>query len=457
MIKTLSFYDVTDDIKYYFLLDVESGALHVLDKPAYDYACLLEQGTEPNTITLNEYSEELITEIAAEFKQLQELGLLFSEQRLPQTRKDDKVIKAMCLHIAHDCNLRCAYCFAGTGEFSGERSLMSLDIGKAALDFLIAHSGKRKNLEVDLFGGEPLINFEVIKGIVKYGRELEAKHNKNINFTITTNGLALNDEISEFINKEMHNVVLSLDGRKHVHDALRRTVNGNASYDIILPKIQSLIRSRAIEKEWYVRGTFTNKNLDFANDILDLYKKGFDRISIEPVVLDPNDDNAIRKEHLNAIFKEYEKLANIMLQNEKNGAAFTFFHFMLDMDEGPCLKKRISGCGAGVEYIAVTPGGDIYPCHQFVGESSYKLGSVLADEFNYDIRQELANCNILNKPKCDACWAKYFCSGGCVANAYRYNNDAYEPLEISCAMQKKRTELALALAAINKSRNQSVI
>jgi len=426
---------------YYLLLDVESGALHQLDKVAFDVVRALEQGDDPRALN---HPAELVEEILEELEELKSQGSFDSPQLDPPAQKDAGVVKAMCLHIAHDCNLRCKYCFASTGEFHGERQMMPFSVGKAALDFLIAHSGNRHNLEVDLFGGEPLMNFDVVKQIVAYGRELEQKHNKTIRFTITTNGVALNDEITDYLNREMHNVVLSLDGRREIHDALRPTVNGKGSYDLILPKIKKLIEQRG-EKEYYVRGTFTNQNLDFMQDVKAMIAEGFEQISIEPVVLDQSSPYALLEEHVGRILQEYDDLADFTLQQRKNGKWFNFFHFMMDLGNGPCLRKRISGCGAGVEYVAITPTGDIYPCHQFVGEDGFCMGSVLTGEFDTNMQQKFLGCNVRTKQACQSCWAKYFCSGGCAANAYKYNGDIHLPHEITCVLERKRTECAIGI------------
>ena len=327
--------------------------------------------------------------------------------------------------------------------------LMPEKVAYAALDFLIAHSGKRHNLEVDLFGGEPLMNWDVVKKTVAYGRELEKKHDKRINFTITTNCVALDDEKIDFINREMHNVVLSLDGRREIHDALRPTANGKGSFDLIAPRAQELVRRRG-DKEHYVRGTFTNRNLDFTNDVRALREMGFEQISLEPVVLPDESPYAIRAEHVETVLAEYDKLASFLLSERKAGRWFNFFHFMVDLAGGPCLKKRVSGCGAGAEYVAVSPDGDIFPCHQFVGEAEWKMGSVLSGEFNTGMQQDFLSCNILTKPECRACWAKYFCSGGCAANAWKYNGDIRKPYRATCEFEKKRTECALGIFAAER-------
>ncbi len=432
----------------YLVLDVESGALHSLDKMAYDIIKAENEGTSPFDLP---YEKTEIEEVLNELCELKNAGALDTPMpEMPSVISSNGVIKAMCLHIAHDCNLRCKYCFAETGEYRGGRMLMSEEVGKAALDFLVEHSGNRHNLEVDLFGGEPLVNFDVVKAVVDYGRELEKKHNKNINFTITTNGVALDDEKIEYINREMYNVVISIDGRKEIHDMLRKTPNGKGSFDIIVPNAKKLIEQRG-DKEYYIRGTFTSKNLDFLNDVKELESLGFERISIEPVVLDDSDELALREEHLQRIFKEYEELAKYLNEKRTSGKHIVFFHFMLDMGHGPCLKKRIKGCGAGVEYVAVTPNGEIYPCHQFVGETDYKMGSVVTGEFNREIQHSFEECNILTKKECRECWAKYFCSGGCAANAYKYNGSIYKPHKVTCELLKKRTECGAALYALSKA------
>ena len=431
---------------YYLALDVESGAVHSMDEQAYEVVRALEEGRPLESLP---YPKEDVSEIVAELNSLHDAGAFEAEELVPPEGTGGQVIKAMCMHMAHDCNLRCKYCFADTGEFHGARMLRPEKVASAALDFLIAHSGKRHNLEVDLFGGEPLMNWDVVKKTVAYGRELEKKHDKRINFTITTNCVALDDEKIDFINREMHNVVLSLDGRREIHDALRPTANGKGSFDLIAPRAQELVRRRG-DKEHYVRGTFTNRNLDFTNDVRALREMGFEQISLEPVVLPDESPYAIRAEHVETVLAEYDKLASFLLSERKAGRWFNFFHFMVDLAGGPCLKKRVSGCGAGAEYVAVSPDGDIFPCHQFVGEAEWKMGSVLSGEFNTGMQQDFLSCNILTKPECRACWAKYFCSGGCAANAWKYNGDIRKPYRATCEFEKKRTECALGIFAAER-------
>ncbi len=425
----------------YIVLDVESGALHELTQPAYHVAKAIEAGLDPYTAG----AAQEVAEILEEFSQLQEEGMFLSKPLTPPApREQEQVIKAMCLHVAHDCNLRCRYCFASTGEFHGDRMLMSEAVGRAALNFLIARSGSRRNLEVDLFGGEPLLNFEVVKAIVAYGRMLERKHNKVIRFTMTTNCVGLDQSKIEYLNREMHNIVLSLDGRPEVHDAMRPAINGKGSYAISLKNAQAMVKARG-EKEHYVRGTFTNRNLDFTEDVKSLRDAGFTQISMEPVVLAPDSPYAILEEHVGAVLDEYDRLTAFLQESIADGKWFNYFHFMVDFDNGPCLRKRITGCGAGTEYVAITPDGDIYPCHQFVGEEGFSMGNVLAGTFDTALQTAFAGCTVRTKVKCQSCWAKYFCSGGCAANAYKYNGDIMKPHEITCAFECKRTECAIGL------------
>ena len=437
----------------YLVLDVESGAVHEVDKPSFDVISTLEQG---NAITALPYSHSLIEEIMGEIDELREAKLFDTPApAAPKANGAVSPIKSMCLNIAHDCNLRCAYCFAETGEFHGGRMLMPFETAKAALDMLIRRSGGRHNLEVDLFGGEPLMNFEVVKKTVEYGRELEKRFDKHINFTITTNGVALDDEITDFINKEMFNVVISIDGRREVHDKLRVTPNRKGSYDIIVPKAQKLVRERG-EGEHYIRGTYTADNLDFTEDVKALTELGFEQISIEPVVLKPDDPHAITEENVGRAIEEYDRLLDYVIKMRKEGKPFNFFHFHIDLDNAPCLAKRALGCGAGVEYVAVAPNGDIYPCHQFVGDAGFLLGNVHnKDEdgnvpLRDDLRDGFASCNIFTKEKCQACWAKYYCSGGCAANAYKLNGSIDKPCDVSCRLLKKRTEIAIGMATVKE-------
>ena len=361
-------------------------------------------------------------------------------------KKRKTVVKALCLHIAHDCNLACRYCFAEEGEYHGRRALMSYETGKQALDFLIANSGNRRNLEVDFFGGEPLMNWQVVKDLVKYGREQEKIHNKNFRFTLTTNGVLLNDEIMEFANKEMANVVLSIDGRKEVHDYMRPFRKGKGSYDLIVPKFQKFAESRNQEK-YYVRGTFTHNNLDFSKDVLHLADLGFKQISVEPVVSLPEEPYAIKEEDIPVICAEYDKLAAEMVKRHREGNDFNFFHFMIDLTGGPCVYKRLSGCGSGTEYLAVTPWGDLYPCHQFVGEEGFLLGNVFEGIKNTDLVDEFKCCNVYAKEKCRNCFARFYCSGGCAANSYKFHGSINDAYDIGCELQKKRIECAIMIKA----------
>lgn len=438
----------------YLVLDVESGAVHEVDKPTFDVISTLEQG---NAVDALPYSRSLIDEIMEEIDELRKEGLFDTPApEAPRALGAYSPIKSMCLNVAHDCNLRCAYCFAETGEFHGGRMLMPFETAKAALDMLIKRSGGRYHLEVDLFGGEPLMNWEVVKRIVAYGRELEKAHNKHINFTITTNGVALDDEKIDFINREMFNVVLSIDGRREVHDALRVTPNKKGSYDMIVPKAQKLVSERG-EGEHYIRGTFTAENLDFTEDVKALHDLGFEQISVEPVVLKPDEPHAINDTNVDRAIEEYDRLADYVIECREEGRPFNFFHFYVDLNSSPCLAKRALGCGAGVEYVAVAPNGDIYPCHQFVGDNDFLLGNVLrTDEegnvpLNDEIRDRFASCNIFTKEKCSHCWAKYYCSGGCAANAHKLNGSITEPTEISCKLLKKRTEIAIGMATADKA------
>lgn len=436
------------------VLDVNSGGVHIVDELTYD---LLDNVEPPFDEKCPEkvvqklskvYSPEDIETCYQEIVELYNDKILFSEDDYEKYAKYSVAspVKAMCLNIAHDCQLRCKYCFASTGDFGKGRKLMSFETGKHAIDFLLEKSGDRQNLELDFFGGEPLMNFKVVKQIVEYARSREAEYGKKFRFTITTNGLLLDDEKIEFINKEMSNVVLSIDGRKSVNDYFRVLPNGQGCYDMILPKYKKLVEGRG-DKEYYVRGTFTNKNLDFSEDVFALYEAGFDQISIEPVVGE-GDEYALTEKELPAVFKEYEVLAQKILDNEKKGGKFNFFHFMIDLDQGPCAIKRLRGCGCGNDYVAITPDGDIFPCHQFVGIDEYKMGNIDEGTFNQEMKADFANCHVYSKPDCRKCWAKFYCSGGCNANNYQYMGDVRSAHKISCELEKKRLECAIMLKAV---------
>ena len=437
----------------FIVLDVNSGAVHVVDEIVYDILDFYKELPLDEIISKlkEKYSADAVKEAYGEIKELENEKLLYTgdiyKEVIPLIERRDPVVKALCLHIAHDCNLKCKYCFAEEGEYHGKRELMSLEVGKKAIDFLIKASGKRKNLEVDFFGGEPLMNFDVVKGIVEYTRSIEKDNGKNFRFTITTNGILLNDDIMEYINENMHNVVLSIDGRKEVNDRMRPRAGGQGSYDNIVPKFQKLAESRN-QTDYYVRGTFTRHNLDFGKDVLHLADLGFKQISVEPVVADPSEDYAIQEEDLPVIFEEYERLAKDIIKRRKEGKWFNFFHFMIDLTGGPCVTKRLVGCGSGTEYLAVTPTGDLYPCHQFVGQEQFKMGTVDTGVVNTDIRKDFEHCNVYNKPVCQNCWAKFYCSGGCVANSYNSHGDLITPYEIGCEMQKKRIECAIMIKAV---------
>lgn len=439
---------------YNIVLDVHSGAVHIVDDLTYDLLDYLNENmTEEIPFEIidklnNKYNTDEIKETYSELYELYKCGQLFSSDDYEQfsNMMIQAPVKAMCLNIAHDCNLRCEYCFAAKGDFGRGRMLMPLEIGKKAIDFLIANSGTRHNLEVDFFGGEPLMNFNVVKEVVKYARSIEKQHNKNFRFTITTNGLLLTDDKIEFINKEMSNVVLSLDGRKYVNDKLRVTPNNKGCYDIIVPNYQKLVASRG-DKDYYVRGTFTKHNLDFTNDVMHMRELGFTQLSIEPVVSDPLLDYSIKKEDLPRVFEEYEKLANTIIDCKKNKNYFNFFHFMIDLDQGPCAIKRLRGCGCGNEYIAVTPEGDIFPCHQFVGNDEYKMGNLNDNTFNKNMKEMFAKANVYTKSECRNCWAKFYCSGGCNANNFQYEGDIHKSHKTSCELEKKRLECAIMIKA----------
>lgn len=436
----------------FIVLDVNSGAVHIVDELVYD---ILDYYRELDTDEIvkklsDKYSEDEIRNGIQELDELVSQRMLFVPDTysavVPFVEKREPVVKALCLHIAHDCNLKCKYCFAEEGEYHGKRELMSAEVGKKAIDMLIKASGKRKNLEIDFFGGEPLMNFDVVKQIVEYARSLEAQHGKNFRFTITTNGILLDDEKLDYINKNMHNLVLSIDGRKEVNDRMRPRAGGQGSYDNIVPKFQKAAESRS-QTDYYVRGTFTRHNLDFSEDVMHLADLGFKQISVEPVVADLSEDYAIQASDLPAIFKEYENLTNKIMQRRENGQWFNFFHFMIDLTGGPCVIKRLVGCGSGTEYLAVAPSGDLYPCHQFVGRPEFKMGTVDTGVVNTDIRHKFENCNVYSKPACKECWARFYCSGGCVANSYNTHGDLISPYEIGCEMQKKRIECAIYLKA----------
>ena len=450
---------------YNIVLDVNSGSVHVVDDLCYDLiACLEAMNPDHTEATLQseetsayvkeqlgeKYKEDELKEALEDIAELTKAGQLFTkdiyEAYIGEVKSRKTVVKALCIHIAHDCNLACQYCFAEEGEYHGRRALMSYEVGKKALDFLIANSGNRKNLEVDFFGGEPLMNWQVVKDLVAYGREQEKLHDKHFRFTLTTNGVLLNDEVKEFVNKEMDNVVLSLDGRKEVNDKMRPFRNGSGSYDMIVPKFQKFAESRG-QKNYYVRGTFTRNNLDFADDVIHYADLGFQQMSMEPVVADPAEDYAIREEDIPQILKEYDKLALEYIKRKKEGRGFNFFHFMLDLTAGPCVAKRLAGCGSGTEYLAVTPWGDLYPCHQFVGNEKFLLGNVDTGIVNTETRDEFKLCNVYAKETCKDCFARFYCSGGCSANAYNFSGSINGAYEIGCEMQKKRIECAIMIKA----------
>lgn len=444
--------------EHYILLDVHSGAIHLLDELCFD---IIDNIAPPLSQTLGadvvekllpKYKAEEITECYTELYELYEAGQLFSVDDYEKFANmlEQSPIKAMCLHIAHDCNLRCEYCFASTGDYAEGRSLMSEEVGKKAIDFLLEKSGSRRNLELDFFGGEPLMNFEVVKKIVTYAREREKEYGKNFRFTITTNGMLLSDDKIDFINKEMYNAVLSVDGRPEVNDKVRKRVDGRGCYDRIVPNFQKLVAGRDPHSEnnqYYVRGTFTKYNLDFAEDVLHMNDLGFDQVSIEPVVADPKMPYAITEADLPKIFDEYENLAVKLLEREKEGKGFNFFHFMLDLDQGPCAIKRLRGCGCGNEYVAITPEGDIYPCHQFVGMDEWKMGSLMDGTLNLEMKESFAHTTVYDKPDCRECWAKFYCSGGCNANNVNYMGSVKIPHKISCELEKKRLECAIMIKA----------
>lgn len=441
---------------YNIVLDVFSGSVHCVDDLAYDVIEMYENSDKENIIKamlekykdIPEITAEEISDCYDDVTELKDNGKLFTADKYEDLafdfKKRNTAIKALCLHIAHTCNLNCEYCFASQGKYHGDRALMSFEVGKRAIDFLIENSGSRVNLEVDFFGGEPLMNFDVVKQIVAYARSIEKKKNKNFRFTLTTNGMLVDDDVIEFANKECHNVVLSLDGRKEVHDHLRKTVSGKGSYDIIVPKFQEFVKKRG-NRGYYVRGTYTHNNTDFTNDIFHMADLGFTELSMEPVVCSPEDPYALTYDDLPVLFEQYEILAKEMLKREKEGRPLTFYHYMIDLTGGPCIYKRISGCGSGTEYMAVTPWGELYPCHQFVGDPKYSLGNIYEGVTNTAIQDEFKLCNAYARPNCKDCWAKLYCSGGCAANAYHATGSITGIYEYGCELFKKRMECAIMM------------
>ena len=437
---------------YNIVLDTYSGGVHCVDDLSYDIIGMLDKGIDREEIKkemLEKYSglkETDLEETFGEIDNLIENGQLFTKDNFKgqnlDLKKRDSVIKALCLHVAHTCNLNCEYCFAGQGKYHGEDAIMSFEVGKAALDFLVKNSGTRKNLEVDFFGGEPLVNFDVVKQLVAYARSIESKTGKHFRFTLTTNGVLLDDDVIDFLNKEMNNVVLSLDGRKEINDAKRKRLDGTGSYDIIVPKFQNFVKKRG-DKEYYMRGTFTRNNLDFTNDIFHMLDLGFKELSMEPVVSKPDTDYALREEDLDTIYEQYEILAKEMIKRRREGNPFTFYHYMIDLTGGPCIYKRITGCGSGTEYLAVTPNGDFYPCHQFVGDKKFLMGNVRDGITNTKLRDEFKLCNVYSRKECENCWAKLYCSGGCAANSYHTTGSINGVYEYGCKLFKKRIECAI--------------
>ena len=440
------------------VIDVCSGSVHVVDDVAYDVIDLYEKCSKQEILDklsvkykgIEGFSTEELCECFEQVEFLKEKGKLFTKDSfMPMAdtlkKKTAGVIKALCLHIAHSCNLNCSYCFASQGKYHGERALMSFEVGKRALDFLVENSGTRRNLEVDFFGGEPLMNFDVVKDLVKYARSIEKEKGKNFRVTLTTNGVLIDDDVIEFANKEMSNVVLSLDGRKEVHDRFRVDYAGNGSWEKIVPKFQKLVKARN-GKNYYMRGTFTHNNPDFLEDIKVMLDLGFNELSMEPVVCASGDPSELTDQDIKVVCSQYEQLAQLMLEKDKEGKPFTFYHYMIDLTGGPCIYKRISGCGSGTEYMAVTPWGDLYPCHQFVGDDKYKLGDVFNGVNNFEVQQEFLSCNVYSRSECKDCWAKLYCSGGCAANAYHATGSVRGVYEKGCVLFKKRMECAIMVA-----------
>ena len=449
---------------YNIVLDVYSGSVHLVDEVAYDIIARYETTPRAAIVAqiLAKYGhradvdEGEVLACLEDIDALKEAGKLFSQDlwkdvELEAFAHTKPVLKALCLHVAHTCNLNCEYCFASQGRYHGDRALMPFEVGKQALDFLIQNSGSRVNLEVDFFGGEPLMNWQVVKDLVAYARSQEAAHHKNFRFTLTTNGVLLDDEVTEFCNREMHNVVLSLDGRKEVHDRLRKNYAGQGSYDLIVPKFQRFVQQRG-DRDYYIRGTFTHENTDFTNDIFHMADLGFTELSMEPVVSPPGEPWALTEEDLPVLFDQYEILAKEMLQREEEGRPFTFYHYMLDLEGGPCLHKRMSGCGSGTEYLAVTPWGELFPCHQFVNDPAYSMGDVWKGVTNTTMGEKFHRCNVVANPACRDCWARLYCAGGCAANAYHASGDINGTYEYGCELFKKRIECAIMIKAAQAGR-----
>ena len=441
------------------VLDTFSGSVHVVDEVAYDLIEGFENTEKEARIDLlfekhkgnPEVTRDELLDCYEQVLELKEMGKLFSPDPFKPLagelkQKTSGVVKALCLHVAHTCNLNCAYCFASQGKYQGERAIMSLDVAKRALDFLIENSGTRKNLEVDFFGGEPLMNFDMLKELVSYAREREKEAGKHFRFTLTTNGVLIDDDVIDFANREMSNVVLSLDGRKEIHDHFRVDYQGKGSWEKIVPKFQKLVEARG-GKGYYMRGTFTHRNPDFVKDIEEMLRLGFTELSMEPVVCAPDDPSALTKEDLPIVLEQYEKLAELMAEKRKEGKPFTFYHYMIDLKGGPCIYKRVSGCGSGTEYMAVTPWGDLYPCHQFVGDEKFLLGNIWEGVKNTAIQDEFMACNVYSRPECETCWAKLYCSGGCAANAYHATGSVTGIYEYGCKLFRKRMECAIMLEA----------
>lgn len=447
---------------YNIVLDICSGSVHVVDDVAYDIISLFEGNSKETVLSKikekyagkDGFSEKESEECYRQIEELKNAGKLFSKDTFEPMAGELKartsgVVKALCLHIAHTCNLNCSYCFASQGKYHGERALMSYEVGKRALDFLVENSGTRRNLEVDFFGGEPLMNFDVVKKLVEYARSIEKENGKNFRFTLTTNGVLIDEDVIDFANREMSNVVLSLDGRKEVHDRYRVDYAGNGSFEKIVPKFQKLVKARG-GKNYYMRGTFTHANPDFLEDIKTMLDLGFNELSMEPVVAAANDPSALTEEDKAIVMKQYEDLAKLMIERDKEGRPFTFYHYMIDLKGGPCIYKRISGCGSGTEYMAVTPWGDLYPCHQFVGDEKFKLGDIWNGVQNKEVQNEFAACNVYAREECRSCWARLYCSGGCAANAYHSTGSVTGVYKYGCELFKKRMECAIAVAVFRE-------